>query len=512
MKPAVAALAAMLAFLTPQGARALSVGDVLERVGEYDPSVRISGQSVTLTYNSLRRIVADAFPQIELSSGYSLHYKPEASIPNPVGAGADISVTDFGSSSLSTSLTLSQLLPTAGTLNLQLSHALDALAYETAGSAEVEYSQAPQLTLSLTQPLFFNSKIIDLAIFPATIRRGTIEYVSAQKGDRILRNEAVLTSLDLFFQATGLRRRIGLLERGLELQAESVTRLDRNNQLGLASEVDVWEARIVLGEQQEQLLDARHALERAEAILRISLGMETGTPIEGDETIPELGAIEARVSALAERPSELAETALSANPHIEREQLAVEQARLDRILDGINQAATMTASFSLFPTYPAVRTDRSLSASFSDLFSEDSEINYRISVGLRLPLYNGGKRTYERAVGLAAERIAAENLALSKATIRQELSALLLRKKNLEEKIVLLDDNVRLKRRRLEIERSRVDLGESTDFELSRVGLEVKAKENELWEARKDLFLCHLEMLSRMGQKLEELLLAGESQ
>ena len=146
--------------------------------------------------------------------------------------------------------------------------------------------------------------------------------------------------------------------------------------------------------------------------------------------------------------------------------------------------------------------------SFTDFFSDEAEMNYRMSVGLQVPLYNGSKARYEREMGLASEYIARRNLELRKAAVIQDLQSLLLRKTNLEEKIRLLSDNAKLVERRVEIEKQLLDLGKSTDQEVKSVELDFTVKTDDLWNARKDLFLLLLDIHDLIGNDIAGILLA----
>ncbi len=489
----IAVILTLVLTMSLQG-RALDVREAVERVLEKDPTVLISEQSVNIAYNAFYRARSDVLPQLSLSSDYSVLYKPEVHDPLPP---YDVLYERHGSHNLATGLTLSQVLPTSGNLLITLSDGLDVT---TIGGTDPEFSQNPNLSLSLDQPIFYNGKFVDLSVLPSSIRKEKIGYFKAETSHRVSQNAAVRSMLAFYYNVVLLRKRIDILERSLDLQQENVKKMERNYELGLVSETDVWSARILAGEQREVILDTRYSLLKAEGSLKVSIGMDSSSLLAPVSEIPDL--------EISFDPDELAGMVLERNQAVLQEALNLEQKQLDVKTSGVNYAPTLKLSLALFPSYPAGRDDKSFSSSFTDFFSDEAEMNYRMSVGLQVPLYNGSKARYEREMGLASEYIARRNLELRKAAVIQDLQSLLLRKTGLEEKTRLLADNVKLVERRVEIEKQLLDLGKSTDQEVKSVELDFTAKTDDLWNARKDLFLILLDIHDLIGNDIASILLA----
>ena len=68
-----------------------------------------------------------------------------------------------------------------------------------------------------------------------------------------------------------------------------------------------------------------------------------------------------------------------------------------------------------------------------------------------------------------------------------------------------------LSRRRLEIERSLLALGRSTELDVESKRLDVMTKTADLWRARADLLLTQLSLASAIGEDLA-MLIEGPSQ
>lgn len=474
---------------------ALDVSMVVRKVLQEDPAVRIAGEAVDIAYGAFNRARADILPQLSLTSDYSLLYKPELHTPNPLPPPAEVATENYGSHTLSAGLSYFQVLPTSGSLSVLLSHDLDAI---TAKGEDGEYSQSPLLTVSVDQPVFFNGKLIDMALLPNSIRRERIGYLKAEEGDRDTRNSAVSLALDLFFNVVLLRKRIELAEKVLVLRQDSMGRVEKNLELGLASETDVWAARILVGKQREILLDMRISLLQSEVVLKQSLGMSADAELEPVTEVPELAIASGE---------DLLQSALAGNPGLREKRLSLEQEDLGIDASGIGYAPSFRASLSLFPSYPVVRTDTTLAGSVSDYFEEGAGLNYRLSLGLSVPLYNGSKAAHEREMSLAARRLAAQELAMQESRVIRELEFLLLGVSNLEEKIVLLRDNVELLRRRAEIEERLLALGKATDTDVSSAEIDLASKEIDLWNAESELFRNVLNIHVLLGEDVATILL-----
>jgi hypothetical protein len=153
------------------GAQAqITLGEIPALVLKNDTTAAISTQMTLFAMHTYQGTVARALPQIDLSTSYSLGFTPsletQVTIPAPPFS-ENLSYTDYGTHSLDTKLTLSQLLPTAGSLLLTLENAMSV---STIGSQvlsgsttypDPRYSQSPRVSLGITQPLFFNGKLID---------------------------------------------------------------------------------------------------------------------------------------------------------------------------------------------------------------------------------------------------------------------------------------------------------------------------------------------------------------
>jgi hypothetical protein len=192
-------LPAILLALSPIPAlsQSLTLAGLPALVLAKDSTVVTSVQSSLLAFHVYMGSMAQVWPQVDFSSSYGLQYTPRqqtesivlSSTPPFTEDVQDITSNDVAGHSAGGRLSVSQVLPTAGSLSLMVEDQMTAYTYgsrttetstgTTTANPEAQYMQKPKLTLQLTQPLFFNGKIIDFDLFPATLRKAQIGYQKA---------------------------------------------------------------------------------------------------------------------------------------------------------------------------------------------------------------------------------------------------------------------------------------------------------------------------------------------
>jgi outer membrane protein TolC len=182
----------------------------------------------------------------------------------------------------------------------------------------------------------------------------------------------------------------------------------------------------------------------------------------------------------------------------------VEQAEAQSVLSGRTDAPNLSLAVTLLPQYKAAEDPTKFGESFSSFFSDGTTLEWSIAVGLEVPLYNGGKRTYREQVNTATERIARESLDASLRDVENTYDALILRQSIIQDRIGLLEKNIELKSRTAADEERKLEVGLGTPLRVESARLELLQVENELWQARADLFLNSLDLLNLSGRSLEK--------
>jgi len=493
----LAVLAALLIFPMSAAAQSetLDVGEVLRLVLEQNSSVQIADALERQAEALHRQTLADTKPQIDLLMD------PVYGYSTGVLTGlASAAQPPDGKTDLSLGLSLSQALPTAGIASLSLANTMSLTNYPNPDPDTI--SQNPSATFVLSQPVWVNRKLFDLRQLSAARRVSEINWRKAEDGSLEVRNGNIYAAFSLYTEAIGLRRNISYLEKSLELADQNLRQVRINLDAGRASETDLLELEILIGLQREALLESRYALLQVEQGLAGALGLEMG--------LADYEYIESFESpALPADTAELVAEARANNPTVRQDRLSVEQAEAQSILSGRNDAPNLSLALTLLPQ------DRGSSGgtpptdfgdSFSSFFSEGTELDWSVAIGLEVPLYNGGKKTYREQANAASERIARETLDASLRDVQNTYEALVLRQSIIRDRIDLLEKNIQLKTRTAADEQRKLEVGLGTPFRVESARLELLQVQNELWQARADLFLNSLDLLNLSGRSLEEVL------
>jgi outer membrane protein TolC len=475
----------------------LSISDIVQLVLENDSTVKISEQNLTAEYNFYRGILSDIYPQIDFSGGYGLDYETYRDSGN-------VDMEGYTNNSISTSLSLSQLIPTFGTLTLNLNNTMNITGMESADSESVDepsFSQNPSITLTWEQPVFINGSFIDTDLYKSTFNKSRIGLLTSIQDNRIATNTAVYDALSLVSTITGLKDSIALKEESISLMNKHLTVMERNLELGLIPETDVWELKIDIGTEKELLLNLKYSLIQSQANLKHILNIDYDAEFEES-------FFNINLSTASIRPENIQN-----NPELQKLWLSAEDARLTEIINGNKNSPTMTTSFRIAPTYPSDRMRNlpsDFSSSFSDFFDDDAGTEFSLKIELNVPLYNGRKRTYTENEDTALLNIAEEKLKLKAETLIIEYQSLLIKRENIEEKLILLKDNIDLIDSRVEIMRKLLEVGETTDMDLIEVEIDLLEKVNELKQAQAELFITDLDLLTVAGIDLGAVFLGDD--
>ena len=497
-------------------AESLDIAGLPRLILANDPAAGASTQTTVFAWHTYKGTLADALPKIDLSTAYSLGYTPLIHsqtielFPFPP-AQQDVETSDQGTHVLSTKLSVSQILPTAGSLLLSLENAMtvNTLSAQTIDGVDQDadpqypqFSQKPKFSVAVTQPLFLNGKLLDLDLFPASLRKAKIGYLKEEAGNRDARNRAVSQGVEVFLSLVQQRKSAAQMEQSLAVASQNLAKLEQNFKLGAVAEADLLEAKLGLGNQKAALLDLRYTTGKTERLLARSIGRESLTDVALSEALPAF--------RLQASPEQLFEKAALAHPLIQQGALASEEKGLDDILAGQRSASTLSLSFSFSPRYPFATTadplKKDFPGSFTELFRDGWGQDYTLSANLGVKLFDGGKRKEEREGARALRQLADGSLAAQRRAVRDELEAAFMRRANLEEKTALLSDSLDLAERRLQTEVNLLALGRSTDLDVQSRRVEREAKANELWKARADLLLVQLTLASAAGEDLATLI------
>ena len=481
--------------------KALTVMDVVTLVLNKDTSVLKSAATLKASLNNYRSLSAGKYPQLNLSTSYGVDYTSQRQ---------DVygQYENYTSHSVTFGFSLDQLVSTSGTLSAGISDEMTIRLgkYRPAPNGwedtDAYYAHTPGFSLSFSQPVLFNGKFIDMDLYRAIFRKGQITYQGAAQSNLIARNQAIYNAVSLLFDIVNLRNEIVKIEQAAALKTRGLENLQRYFEQGLVAETEVWEMRVEIGNEREYLLTNIFSLRGKEGNLRLTLGLSEDQEIKitDDLFIPQVRLDKGK------SPNEL----FRDNPSIRQYELSSEEARLNTVIDGANDASTLTLFFTFAPRYPYPRLQSTFGEAITDYIDPMAGFDLGFTTELKIPLYNGSKWRHRVTADKATEVSRREELAHQKKDLLLSLQMLLLMQQNLKEKIPLLEDNIKLKKKQAEVERELLKVGQTTELDVIKLEIEYFEKQNELTKAKMDLYLTILNTLSLMGVSLDEVILKSE--
>ena len=483
------------------GSNVLNLNDIVDMVLGNDVILRVSKENLNYYQNTYNRIRADAYPKLLFDSSYGIDFWSKQEIDD------DIILNKRLNQSLYTSVSLSQLLPTYGTIAFEIENIMtiaSANSYtynsSTVDVDDVSISHEPSISIIWKQPVLLNNKFIDTELYDSTFRKYKLNYLNALQEDLIIKNSTIYTAMKLVFNAYNIKKTIIAYEKSIELKNMYLKKMEQNLELGIIQETDVWELKIEIGEERELLLNSQYDLLQVEGALRDSLGIPDEEEIIFDNNLLDI--------QIQEEEIEITDELLNNNPEIKQLEFELEGNRIERIINGYEYASTLTTAFSISPIYSPDRSiyePHDFASSFSDFRNEDAGSAFSFSIGLSVPLYTGKMKTHSKNADIASVDKVYEELVLQKQSLILVLETQLLKKEKIKQNIFLLQDNVLLIETRLGIMEKLLDAGKKTESDLIEVEIDLLVKQNELRKAKADLILIYMNIYIITGKELSEI-------
>ncbi|MBN2533831.1 MAG: TolC family protein [Spirochaetales bacterium] len=482
----------------------LGLKEILDLTLKNDSRIKLFTEYAHEQYYAYRSVKGGNLPLLQSSIGYS----PSAWFVSSANTGNY--AYEYVNHTIPQSLSVSQILPTGGTLHITASNTTDFISATEFNSditpgtmtriTSYEIRQNPSLSISYTQPVFINGKIIDTEVLPATIRQSELSYLKSLLRLQDTKNSSILHALTLFYHILELKMSLSLQQGWLEWELKKLEHLKRSLELNLVTDTEVWEMRIDIGDREEIILNIEHSCEQAEKSLAYIFGLENIVQIEYSEKVPSL--------AFTLLKEDLLKKALALNPVILEYIYTCESTQISSMLfesDYLNNPPHLSLSFSLTPHYPDSRGNADdFISSFTDLLSDGAGTNWNLSFILTLPLYDGEKKKYGRNAVKAAERATEEQLAYQIKNTKILCETTLLNSIQLQQKIELTRDHVELNRKKVGIEKTRLEHKKATDIDVEEAELWLMEQENKLWRLQVDYFLEVCKLYTFTGVSLDE--------
>ena len=191
---------------------------------------------------------------------------------------------------------------------------------------------------------------------------------------------------------------------------------------------------------------------------------------------------------------------MAENPAVRSERLGVEQTQRQGMLNELTDRPQLAFDVTASPLYPEVRGDKAdVASSLGDYFEDDTDFAASLGVSLRIPLLTRREREARESIDALEEINARVRMEDTELATTNRLRTLSLSREFLQERRRLLDTDIRYQERRVQNEQDLLGAGASTQIRVDEVELDLRSRQNELWQVTAELFLNAIDILSTRG-------------
>lgn len=516
--------AVFLIFITPAGGKVFSDdnGSLLtltKAVGlavENSHTLAIAEESTNAAYEGYRIAKSAGYPQLVFATepvyglGVRRDYDFDAFGDADFAAPGGFSLPQRTSvtHSFSAGLEFSQLLPTGGSAVLGVGDTLDyrIVLEEDDLDGYKQFSQRPELSVLIEQPVFVGGRFIDGKLNHASRRVAEIGWEKSRQNEKSLKNREILTTVQLYLRLLALEKNIAFLEERLRLAEDQLAQVRIDFEQGRASSNQILGLEVSANRQEEAILDARLAQVQAQRDLARILGVDD---LSEFQLIDGLSGLKEKVDEVLKELSPEHELDTQngegiQNPELAVKRLEAEKAKWEARLNAREGAPTVGLNFSLSPRYPDEQENSDLiKNSFTDFFEEGSGVDLAFGVNLRIPVTDGGRKDAQRKADASAQAVARMDLNAAVDDLQDRMKYTKERDRLLIERLSLLILDRQYQQNRLEREENLAESQTVTKLSVEKIRLEYTAALDNLWQTEADLVLNRLDLLNLYGYPLE---------
>jgi len=389
-------------------------------------------------------------------------------------------------------VTLTDSLPGSGSYKVRFKSGFSA----ESDDSGTRFSISPSLSASISEPLFYNGKIIDFEIEKA---RDTLRNISLEnsKITNITSSNGVIQGVvGAYFDLLSQQKELFYLQSGRDLLKGSHERAKTSFQQGMLTKQELTQSELSLQAKDEDILTLRYQILKARHNLSRRIGPDAASSeLTLQELLPEIGG------DIETHPEE----AVSDNTAIRRMALGLQQEELTTQINGLSEAAAFKMGVSVQPVYPAGIDLTDYGNTFTGFFKSGSSLSLSFGLGLTLSLWDGNQQKYHRRRRELAEMKAKLSLDRMEQTQRQDFTAQLENRKLLQERLTLAEEHRKLSRQHLEEIKRLFERNNATAEEVKKAELELQNRENIIWRLKTSLFLNKLSILAMQGANLKKI-------
>jgi TolC family type I secretion outer membrane protein len=309
-----------------------------------------------------------------------------------------------------------------------------------------------------------SQNIYDFGRSGNSIREAKAVQSSEEFNMQDTRLEVIFDVKQAYYQLLRDMHLLDVYEQAMSLSKEQVDEAQTRLDIGLASQAEVYQARVNLGRTRKNYINQTNQVEMAKANLNNALGRNPGIPVEVIE--------EQSDPIFTEWTFEQAtEIAIENNKQIKAMEMEVKSYRFRINTEKSRYMPTIGAQIS----YDRRNND------FERVYSADLDRDFSatIGVGMDLNIFNGfaDKAAIERQT--LNYQIAVENLEESKRILRSNLKDIFLQLEALKDYIEINQENILAMKENLRLQQEKRRVGAGTELEVTQAQVNLTEAQSE---------------------------------
>lgn len=335
---------------------------------------------------------------------------------------------------------------------------------------------------------------IDQTIFDGgnwwnTIRQSKAERDAALYDLFVQVNQVIKEVAQAYLDLLKQERLLEVYRLAVQRSEDNLERSQKMYDLGSVAKVDVFRARVNLGNDRIAYLNQKNVVQQSRRTLNITLGFEPDAPIQIDTSLQ----IVHRLPSL----DEMVNIAYQHQPELRRREKDIRAKEL-----GVSLAKS-----SFFPRISAFFSYSRNNTQLEKIYTDINK-NWNVSIGVRasLNLFNGFQdqvRVQNSKINVRNAQIDLENY---KRTLRSEIARLYERYQSLVEIIEIRRDNLEAAREEFRLATERYRLGAGTSLDVREAQINLTDAERLLVDAEYDLIMTYAELQEAIGNIREAFL------
>ena len=473
----------------------LTIKDSIEIALRNNPSILSAGYSVKIAQASLNVAIADTLPKLNFNvttpTSTVVGNAPQT-VTTTVLGGQIKTTTEFEPTlSLGGNLSLSYLLPTAASFTVSLGAAVSrskASKVTTDGKEttpdpnDPTFTTRPSLSLRVDQPLFVDG----FALARAALDQASANLAIAQSSRAKSGSDLAYNVASAYYSLMRTRKLVGVSQEAVKQAEQSLAIAKEQASLGAITEVDVKRSEVQLGSARNSLITAQSGAIRAQNNFYDLLKLDPSVQVDLTE---EIGVEPVDVSL-----QEAIDGALASRQEIVQATERVRIAESTLVISSRESKPNLT----LGGGYNMSGSGKEFGESLGNVGWD----NWSVSVGLTLPIYDGGRSSGSAEKALYDLEQAKIGLEAVKSGIVLEVRNVYQTIAEAESKIKVSSDNVALARENLSIDTQKFKVGGISSFQLSATELTFTNAQTDLVNATIDYNAAKVNLAKAMGVKL----------